>query len=126
MRPIACERQPTPQGRDVLHSSNRFPRRNRCNDFRPHLPASRLLLALRKSELRVPRRAPQPHCGDASALAIWVRGLACAIVSSACLVPSDRLLVQIDVDLFRLQIFLDAPGAKLAAETGLLVAAPRR
>src|ERR1700733_5897444 len=40
-------------------------------------------------------------------------------------VPSDRLFVQIDMHLLRLEIFLDAPGPELAAEPGLLVAAPR-
>src|SRR6267143_1532704 len=42
------------------------------------------------------------------------------------LVPSDRRLVEIDEHLFCLKIFLEAPGTQLAAEAGLLVAAPRR
>ena len=37
-------------------------------------------------------------------------------------VPPDGLLVQINVDLFGLQVFLDTPGAKLSAKSGLLVA----
>src|SRR5579864_9417426 len=40
-------------------------------------------------------------------------------------VPSDRLFIQIDVHLLRLEIFLNAPGPELAAEARLLVAAPR-
>src|SRR3954463_1853253 len=41
-------------------------------------------------------------------------------------VPADRLFRQIDVDLFDVEIFLDAPFAELAADAALLVAAPRR
>jgi hypothetical protein len=38
-------------------------------------------------------------------------------------IPSKNgLLVQINVDLFGLQVFLDSPGAKLSAKSGLLVA----
>jgi len=32
-------------------------------------------------------------------------------------VPPDGLLVQINVDLFGLQVFLDTPGAKLSAKS---------
>src|ERR1700722_1628015 len=41
-------------------------------------------------------------------------------------VPSDRLFVQVYVNLFRLEILFDAPGAEFAPESGLLVSAPRR
>src|ERR1700690_4209977 len=41
-------------------------------------------------------------------------------------VPPDGLLIEIDVDLFGLKIFLDAPRAEFAAKAGLLVAAPGR
>src|SRR5262249_40392713 len=41
-------------------------------------------------------------------------------------IPPDRLLIQVDVDLFGLEIFLDAPGAEFSSEARLLVSAPRR
>src|SRR2546423_5435645 len=41
-------------------------------------------------------------------------------------VPADGLLVEVDVDLLGLEILLNAPWPKLAAEAGLLIAAPRR
>src|SRR6202453_320748 len=41
-------------------------------------------------------------------------------------VPSDRLFVQIDVDLLGLEIFLDAPWPQFPAESGLFVTTPRR
>src|SRR6185503_20847161 len=41
-------------------------------------------------------------------------------------VPVDWLFRHIDVDLFDVEIFLDAPLAELAAASALLVAAPRR
>src|SRR5277367_289425 len=41
-------------------------------------------------------------------------------------VPSDRLFVQIDVDLLGLEIFFDAPWPQLPAESGLFETAPRR
>src|SRR5580704_462283 len=40
-------------------------------------------------------------------------------------VPSDRLFIQIDVHLFGLQIFFDAPGPQLSPKPRLLVPAPR-
>src|SRR6185437_926393 len=48
------------------------------------------------------------------------------VFSSRFSVPADRVLVQVDVDLFGFQIFFDSPGAQLASEAGLLVSAPRR
>src|SRR5277367_692667 len=42
------------------------------------------------------------------------------------LVPADRRFVEIDENLFRFEIFLEAPGTKLAAEPRLFVAAPGR
>src|SRR6202047_1009681 len=41
-------------------------------------------------------------------------------------VPSDRLFVQIDVDLLCLEIFPDSPRTQLSAKSGLLVPAPGR
>src|SRR5580658_10041694 len=41
-------------------------------------------------------------------------------------IPADRRLVQVDVHLLGFEIFLNAPRSKLAAETRLLVASPRR
>src|SRR5581483_11865406 len=41
-------------------------------------------------------------------------------------VPADRLLVEVDVDLLGLQIFFDAPRSQLASKPGLLIASPRR
>src|SRR5205814_6712871 len=42
------------------------------------------------------------------------------------LVPSDGRLIQIDENLFGLEIFFESPGAEFAAEPGLFIAAPRR
>src|SRR5713101_1112286 len=42
------------------------------------------------------------------------------------LVPPDRPLVEVDVDLLDLQVLVEAVRAEFAPETGLLVAAPRR
>ena|SRR2546429_4217110 len=39
-------------------------------------------------------------------------------------IPPNGLLAQINVDLFGLQVFFDAPGAKLAAKSGLSVTTP--
>src|SRR5580700_6687694 len=39
-------------------------------------------------------------------------------------VPPDRFLVQVDVNLLGLEIFLDSRGAELPTEAGLFVAAP--
>src|SRR6266851_5449038 len=39
-------------------------------------------------------------------------------------IPPDRLLVQIDVNLFGLEIFFDAPRPELTAEAGLFIPAP--
>src|SRR5205807_89206 len=39
-------------------------------------------------------------------------------------VPADGSFVEIDEDLFGLEIFFESPGAQLAAKAGLLVAAP--
>src|SRR5271170_3857896 len=41
------------------------------------------------------------------------------------LIPADRCFVEIDENLFRFEILLETPGAKLSAEAGLLVATPR-
>src|SRR5690349_10504433 len=41
-------------------------------------------------------------------------------------VPADGRLVEIDENLFCLEIFLESPGPELAAEAGLFVAAPGR
>src|SRR5690242_7065740 len=41
-------------------------------------------------------------------------------------VPGDGGFVEVDEDLLGLEVFLHTPGAKLAAETGLFVAAPGR
>src|SRR5437764_13342194 len=41
-------------------------------------------------------------------------------------IPADRLFRKIDVDLFDVEVFLDAPFPELAADAALLVAAPRR
>src|SRR5262245_25659800 len=41
-------------------------------------------------------------------------------------IPTDWLLREIDVDLLHIEILVDAPLAELAAESRLLVAAPRR
>src|SRR5215472_15972490 len=46
-------------------------------------------------------------------------------VNRQWLVPANRLFVQIDVDLLRFQVLLDAPGAELPSEAGLFLAAPR-
>src|SRR5439155_25015355 len=46
--------------------------------------------------------------------------------SSEAREPAQALRIQIDVDLFRFQVRLQAVGAQLAACAGLLVAAPRR
>src|SRR5439155_27246769 len=46
--------------------------------------------------------------------------------SSEAREPAQALRMQIDVDLFRFQVRLQAVGAQLAAGAGLLVAAPRR
>src|SRR6476469_6231789 len=45
---------------------------------------------------------------------------------NASSVPADRLFRKIDVDLFDVEIFLDAPFAEFATDAALLVAAPRR
>src|SRR3954470_16032137 len=42
------------------------------------------------------------------------------------LIPTNRLLRQIDVHLFDVEVLLDAPFAEFASEAALLVAAPRR
>src|ERR1043166_5580011 len=42
------------------------------------------------------------------------------------LVPSDGSFVEIHKNLFGLEVFLEAPGAELAAEAGLLIPAPGR
>src|ERR1039458_935218 len=55
----------------------------------------------------------------------WGRGWGYGERSKAS-VPSNRLLVEVDVNLLGLEILLDAPGAKFASEAGLLVATPRR
>src|SRR5215469_7460684 len=41
-------------------------------------------------------------------------------------VPTDGRFVEIDEHLLGFEIFLEAPGAKLAAEAGLLITAPGR
>src|SRR5664279_5304752 len=41
-------------------------------------------------------------------------------------VPPDRLFVEIDVDLFGFEIFVDAPRSEFASEARLLIAAPWR
>src|SRR6266852_146060 len=41
-------------------------------------------------------------------------------------VPANWRFVQVDVYLLGFQVLFDAPGAEFAAETGLLVASPRR
>src|SRR6267143_5202255 len=41
-------------------------------------------------------------------------------------VPADWPFVEVDVDLLDLHVLLEAVGAELAAEAGLLHAAPRR
>src|SRR5438093_12628075 len=46
--------------------------------------------------------------------------------SEQSLIPADGLLVQIDIDLFRFQVFFNAPLSKLSAKSGLFVSTPRR
>src|SRR5438876_2877607 len=41
-------------------------------------------------------------------------------------IPAKRLFVQIDVNLFHLEIFVEAPASELAAKAALLVSTPRR
>src|SRR6516162_1154257 len=41
-------------------------------------------------------------------------------------VPPDRLFVEIDVDLFDLEVFFDTPRSEFTPESGLLKASPRR
>src|SRR5208282_1543326 len=41
------------------------------------------------------------------------------------LIPAYGCFVEIDEDLFRFEIFFEAPGTEFAAEAGLFVAAPR-
>src|SRR5580704_645275 len=61
------------------------------------------------------RRASSRDLGPGIAVRNWIVGMS---------VPSDWRFVEIDVDLFRFEIFLDAPGAELAAKAGLFVTAP--
>src|SRR5215470_14374027 len=54
-----------------------------------------------------------------------ISNLQSSIFNRQWLVPANRLFVQIDVDLLRFQVLLDAPGAELPSEAGLFIAAPR-
>src|ERR1700733_14796524 len=112
--------------RDGLHLRLRCRRRNRGTDFRRHLRPSPPRPALQISECHARLRALPRLAAVSSIPAISARELECVIELSACSVPSDGLFVQIDVHLLRLQIFFNAPRTQLAAESGLLVPAPRR
>src|SRR5215472_4391048 len=61
------------------------------------------------------RRISSCDFGPGTGVRNWIVGIS---------VPSDGLFVEIDVNLLRFQIFLDAPGPELTAKARLLVASP--